>query len=307
MINNFNLNIFKFNLVTKETIQLHEYKGSALRGGFGIAFRKLCCIQKNIPCRECALKNSCVYSIVFEGMAKDGLNNYRLEEIPKPFIIEPPMDKKTEYLPEETISFNFILIGKAITFLPYVIFAFSELGKIGLGKTNGKYELKEVLTSDGEIIFDSKNKILKNVFTQYTDNGDNRNINGKVKISYITPTRLKSKGKYIRIPEFEVVIRALLRRITILSDLYCDYKIVVNYDELIKIASEVKIKNKNLYWYDWERYSKYRDLRMSLGGFVGEVEYEGNIAPFKEFLCLGEKIHIGKNCTFGLGKYEIQN
>jgi CRISPR/Cas system endoribonuclease Cas6 (RAMP superfamily) len=42
-----------------------------------------------------------------------------------------------------------------------------------------------------------------------------------------------------------------------------------------------------------------------LSGFVGEVSFEGDLAPFVPYLKLGEYVHVGKNAVFGNGWYEI--
>jgi CRISPR/Cas system endoribonuclease Cas6 (RAMP superfamily) len=44
---------------------------------------------------------------------------------------------------------------------------------------------------------------------------------------------------------------------------------------------------------------------MKMGGFVGKVDYQGNLAEFFPLLKLGERVHVGKGTAFGLGKYEI--
>jgi len=44
---------------------------------------------------------------------------------------------------------------------------------------------------------------------------------------------------------------------------------------------------------------------MKLGGFVGNITFEGDLKEFLPFVKLGEYIHIGKQTSFGLGKYEI--
>jgi CRISPR-associated endoribonuclease Cas6 len=187
-----------------------------------------------------------------------------------------------------------------------MILSFCELGKIGLGKNKGKYELLEVKTFDGKIVYDSKNKVLINVAgngTGFSYNG--KEINNKIKLNFVTPTRIKHKGKFVTNLEFYVLIKTILRRISLLMDLYCDTKLELDFNKLIDLAKKVKLVNSNLQWVDWERYSTRQNVRMKLGGFVGEVEYEGNLKLFKELLLLGEQIHIGKNCTFGLGKYKI--
>lgn len=44
---------------------------------------------------------------------------------------------------------------------------------------------------------------------------------------------------------------------------------------------------------------------MALGGLVGEAAYEGDFEPFWPFLVFGQWTHVGKNATFGLGRYAI--
>jgi CRISPR/Cas system endoribonuclease Cas6 (RAMP superfamily) len=44
---------------------------------------------------------------------------------------------------------------------------------------------------------------------------------------------------------------------------------------------------------------------MKMGGFVGGVEYSGEVSDFLPLLKVGEKVHVGKATGFGLGKYVI--
>ena len=45
---------------------------------------------------------------------------------------------------------------------------------------------------------------------------------------------------------------------------------------------------------------------MTMGGFVGEVEYQGELGEFVPLLRIGEKIHLGKGTGFGLGRYQVE-
>jgi len=53
------------------------------------------------------------------------------------------------------VIFNLLLIGRAIDYLPYFIYTFEELGKVGIGKGRGKYSLTYVspLKIFGEVDF----------------------------------------------------------------------------------------------------------------------------------------------------------
>jgi len=46
---------------------------------------------------------------------------------------------------------------------------------------------------------------------------------------------------------------------------------------------------------------------MTMGGFVGEVEYQGELGEFVPLLRIGEKIHLGKGTGFGLGRYQVEH
>lgn len=72
----------------------------------------------------------------------------KYEAAPHPFVIEPPLERKRGYKPGEGITFGLTLVGRAIDYLPYFIYTFNELGKTGLGKGRGKFELKAVRSQE---------------------------------------------------------------------------------------------------------------------------------------------------------------
>jgi len=45
---------------------------------------------------------------------------------------------------------------------------------------------------------------------------------------------------------------------------------------------------------------------MKLGGFVGEVEYRGELRQFAPLLKLDERFNVGKGTGFGLGRYKAE-
>ena len=59
-------------------------------------------------------------------------------------------------------------------------------------------------------------------------------------------------------------------------------------------------------WRDWRRYSSRQRQEMVLGGVVGEVALRGELAPFAELLAVGQWTHLGKNTSFGLGRYRLE-
>ena len=57
---------------------LPHYKGSTFRGIFGQALKKVVCALKKQECKDCLLREKCVYSFVFESTSSvadtDGRN-----------------------------------------------------------------------------------------------------------------------------------------------------------------------------------------------------------------------------------------
>ncbi|MHB8927426.1 MAG: CRISPR system precrRNA processing endoribonuclease RAMP protein Cas6 [Bacillota bacterium] len=119
------------------------------------------------------------------------------------------------------------------------------------------------------------------------------------------PTRLKYDSHLIEKPTFGILVRALLRRASALATLHGGQDLDIDYQALIDRAEAVRLDRDETIWVDWERYSARQDTRMKLGGVVGEAEYTGDLATFVPLLAVGEWIHVGKNATFGLGKFNV--
>lgn len=108
-------------------------------------------------------------------------------------------------------------------------------------------------------------------------------------------------------PEFHILIRNLLRRIAHLSYFHCGGDpLQFDFTGAISRATKIVAKEEKLQWYDWERYSARQDTRMKLGGFVGNIIFEGDLNEFIPYLKAGEFVHIGKGTSFGLGKYVMK-
>src|SRR5205085_3475582 len=102
------------------------------------------------------------------------------------------------------------------------------------------------------------------------------------------------------------LIRNLLRRVSLLMAVHGQSRLELDYKGLIARAVGVGIGAAALSWHDWQRYSNRQETKMTLGGFVGEIEYRGEaLAEFLPLLVAGEILHVGTGTSFGLGKYEI--
>jgi len=316
MYDNFQVAKFQVVLIAGPMgLHLPPYKGSTLRGGFGLVFKKICCTQVNQSCADCLYRLLCAYANVFEAAPPPNSEVLKhISEIPRPFVIEPPLDGKTFYSPGEPLVFNLVLIGQAISILPYFILAFKELGYVGIGKGRLPYMLKEVRELDAHnrpgaaVYIDASERVqLPQNILSLADLSEPPAAGGTLTVRFLTMTRLKYGQNLVTEIPFHVLARNLLRRVSTLHYFYHGLKqeTGVNYQKLIKRAEQVKTVASNLQLVDWERYSHRQQTRMNMAGLVGEATYSGEIAPFWPLFKLGELVHVGKGCVFGLGQYRI--
>jgi len=313
LLNSFKLSILNFTLKCEDEINLPIYKGSTLRGGFGKILWKIICTKKDIDCYNCINKYICIYSQIFK--TPNPLNSKifsKIKYIPHPFIIEPPLEIDKLYSKNDEIKFKLILFGNIINFYNYFIIAFEELGKNGIGKGKGHFKLKEVIDeiNNSILIGENKNSFLPDspnllpLSNLYDEFLSQINLN-EIKLNFITPTRILYNGKLIDDLPFHIFIKNLIRRIWLILYFHHKIDLPLNYNELIDSSLNVDIKNNNLYWYDWERYSSTQNTKIKLGGFKGVITYTGDLEIFIPLIFIGSYIHIGKQTSFGLGKYEI--
>jgi len=305
---------FRFIIKFTDQAYLPPYKGSTLRGAFGTALKQIVCALKRQECHHCVLGSRCVYTMFFENKRASHNKSEKGPSLPHPFMIEPPLESKTCFGPEEELSFHLILFGPALKYLPYCIYAFHQMGQIGVGKRiNGKragFVLKEVSfyqSSSVASIYSQEDQILKggDFFQNLTlDDKPCSDLN-YLTIYLKTPLRVKYGNQLRDELPFHILIRAALRRISTLFTHYGDGEPDLDYKGLVERAKAVKVIDSDLRWLDWHRYSNRQETKMSLGGIVGWVRYEGNLGEFWPFLHLGEKLHLGKQTTFGLGQIQM--
>lgn len=313
-LSQFKLAQFRFVIKALSPLSLPSYKGSTFRGAFGHIFKKVVCVDREKKCNLCLLKSKCIYSYIFETPLPNGaLKMKKYPFVPHPFVITPPLNKKQNYRENEELAFELTLVGNSIDYFPYFVYAFNALGKIGFKKGDGKFELQKVYVEqvggDPDIVYSSEDKSLINR-SYYLDLGklfasaNSENIQ-TISLRLITPMRLKFNEAISPSLEFHILLRNLLRRISLLSYFHCGMELDLDFKGLIDRSKEIKIQNSNLKWFDWERFSLRQNTKMKMGGLIGSITYEGDLKEFLPFILIGEYIHVGKGTSFGLGKYKI--
>jgi hypothetical protein len=324
---------------------LPPFKGSTLRGGFGIALRRASCVRRGSDCETCTLGSVCPYRYVFETPVPAGSARMRrYPRCPHPFVLEPPADERVAFQPGDVLEFGLTLVGRAQTYALHAIYAVMLLGEeLGVGRRRppagdregstgpppaaraargdgrvpsapgdicGRYEVVAVTdgaeAEAGPLYEPDGQRLLREPRTARLVRDEGAPVVDSVRLQLVTPLRLVENGRLSARPSFQGVVRALLRRLSSLAYFHCGGELDLPYAELVRRAASVRADGDRLRWHDWERYSRRQKTRMRLGGVVGTLGFTGDLAPFLPLLAAGEVLHVGKATSFGLGAYGME-
>lgn len=310
------LGVYRFVIAAVDPLYLPPYKGSTLRGALGRALKVAACLGGNPqgkPCDVCREPGRCAYGYLFETPLPQGAAALRgYSEVPHPLIIETADDRRTDIAPGDRLEGRFILIGRGLEYLAYVIAALKIACEDGLGKGRGRACLVEVwaehpYTATMTRLYSARNAPvawLDEPLTGQDITGQVARLPGdRLTVRFLTPTRLVHGSHMVERPEFHVLVRALLRRISSLAYFHCGQRWEIDFKAAIAAAEQVRLAACDIHWLDWERYSSRQQTRMKLGGLVGSATYEGDVRSFLPLVALGELVHVGKATSFGDGQY----
>jgi len=126
----------------------------------------------------------------------------------------------------------------------------------------------------------------------------------RIRVRFLTPFRFRKGNHFGSRPDFETFMRNVFRRIIFLS-IHSPLSFELDVPRLLEKTADVRTGASGLRWFDWQRYSARQSRKMKLGGFLGTLEFSGPLNGFLPYIKLCEFLNVGKNVSFGLGKYEV--
>lgn len=296
-----------FTAAILDDTELPANKVSALRGGMGEMLLRANCVRDR-DCVNCDFESECIvrktmyskYKIVPQFVTTDDSVGYILE-----------CENYDEmFAAGDLLQFNLILFGKAIVYFNQYMQAFFALGNEGIGKEHAKYQIVSVTNTRNQPLFVDGAVYMMNYQIQtlgeYVDYriGRMKKTDCQNRLVFHTPVSLKYQGEFLEEYHIEAIWNAVLRRIYMLE---CFEEITDNVytiEELKAIEMPDIVKQEARHAYIW-RYSSTQDKKMVLNGIKGYMQLDqipGQILPW---LLAGELIHIGKNTSFGFGRYSV--
>jgi hypothetical protein len=245
----------------------------------------------------------------------------------RPFAIQPPLTASTGhdhiFAPGESFVFGISLFGDAADLFPYVCQAVHRIGKIGVGYGRGQFVIRDIQAVNP--LTGQKMSLIKEhsgtsghrisgpglpVTTASIEQAIQAHTTGNLFMRFLTPTQLTHQKQTLSRPDFVSLIARLLERCQSLEQHYTSNPThhLIWRDRHLKLteaALQVKLIENRTHWVNVYSGSRRSNRRNSIGGFIGEVGFEGDMTVFLPWLFWGQSLHVGKNAVKGNGWYEI--
>jgi CRISPR-associated endoribonuclease Cas6 len=231
---------------------------------------------------------------------------------PRPFVFRAThLDGRTIHA-GETFYFDLNLFDLENPAIAYLVLAFSQLAQEGLGPGRGRADLVEVSQLDAEgkpsaVVRDKTSGLLQSgelsPMTLDLQSGSGRV--GRIRVRFVTPTELKTGKQVTGRPQFGVLASRIRDRLSKLSELYGGGPLEMDFKAFGERAALVQMTHAKLDKVDVERRSSRTGQTHSIGGFVGEAEYEGELTEFVPFLRAARWTGVGRQTVWGKGEIEV--
>jgi hypothetical protein len=258
----------RLTLTATEPIALDAHPGSALRGAiFNALLRRFCANPTAPSCAACPLNATCPVAGLVAPLRDE---NPRGRDIPRPFVLAadwtpttptvpvtnvPATAQQTQrFAPGDTLRFRITLIGRAITFFPYLALATQLMELNGIGRPlpenhgrRGRFHVNRI-----ELVNPFTYESSESSEASGADNADDTQLlyqRGQSKVAsptraittehvarraatlptdtltlrFLTPTRLVDRGQLVRHPSLRVLCARLSERLDALTREYATH------------------------------------------------------------------------------------
>jgi hypothetical protein len=303
---------FRFQFRSAGMIYFPPYKsGNIVRGAFGSIFRKLVCIPSCRDAKICDVRTTCPYARVFEPQAARGEGPSGLADWPRPFVFRASHLDGSTVRQGEAFHFDVHIFDVRDPGIEYFVLAFAQLAREGLGPGRACADLAAVdqLDLSGATVarvFDGERFQMRELAAPIAV--DIREAPGRVdrvRVRFVTPTELKSEHQVAERPEFGILFGRLRNRISTLRTFYDSGPLEIDFRGMGERAAAVRMVKCDLTRMEVDRLSSRSGQRHPLGGFVGEVEYFGELAEFVGYLQLGKWVGVGRQTVWGKGEIVV--
>ena len=285
---------------------LPAFPGSAIRGAFGHALKRLACVMRNRPCDGCPLEFNCLYTTIFETRcdpATEGGNAVRNIRPPHPFVLKVDFAAQRRFQKGDMLQVGIVLYGTAVNTYPFVLRAMEEAGERGFGRNRLSFRLENI--SQVGLRHDdwASGKAYPVPGIQDPPQASGFSCHWNI----MTPLRLRSGGKPVdhrRLTPGDLAM-PVLRRLMLLVQHYGNPDQLRIHPDMSRRTSLLRFTRCDLKWKRLQRYSSRQSATHSVSGLMGAISLDYSAVPeWGQILAWAPVIHVGKATSMGLGRVE---
>lgn len=302
-----------FSLEIMEAGNLPRNKASALRGGMGHALLMANCIRDE-NCRDCDFVEDCLVRRMMYPEMKIRPAFMQTQDN-EGFMIE--CEDSSEWFDQgDILGFNLILFGSAIAYFTQYLQAFYNLGMMGFGKQHVHFHISRVTNTKGDILVNGTDVYKERYEVMYVSDYVRHRLqspelrdwrsrgDGCIRLKFHSPLTLKYQGQMQNAFSSEAIMAAVERRIFILN---CFEGRKENEDYMRPDISEdiPFLQRQRPHVERVKRYSGTQNSEVIFTGIKGWCDFSNVEDTTLIMLLAGELVHIGKNTSFGFGRYRM--
>lgn len=280
-----------------------ETKVAALRGGMGeMLLRQNCIADKN--CHKCHFYESCIVQHTFYSVMEKK-PAYVTGDESVGYLIEC-MDRRTKYKKGSRFEFFLTLFGESIVFFNSYLQAFHQLGMAGIGKHHSRFRICGIRNTEGDLLvlgsqIDMRRYVIHTISDYILYRKETLlNMNGKWTLTFQTPLSMKHRRYFMQEFYSEALVKGAARRIQMLNYYTGTESIFPEFAEYPEI-DEQRVRKEAV-----RRYSGTHNSHITLHGISGNVVFQNMPEECLDYLIAGELTHMGRNTSFGFGKYVLR-
>jgi hypothetical protein len=292
-----------------EDCTLPKAKASMIRGGIGdMLLKKYCNFDGD--CEDCKLCKECpVQNIMYSTF--DKLPSFMGKNASLGYIVECG-DYRDKFDSGDEFIFFITLFGKAISYIDSIVVALYDLAGVGLTKQASKFDIMSIVGRHGYDIRgadgnlnamacepDGVDRYVRRRYKELTRNGCITDL----KMVFQNETTLSDRKRMLTEFEVEPFLRALILRINIMRQY--DYESSEGIELWHMPEPLPKMVSQKARPMAVPRYSDRKSQKMYLKGIKGSMTLSNVSEEWIKLLLAGEVLHVGKNTSFGFGKYLV--
>jgi len=287
-----------------EAADLPMNKTSALRGGMGEMLLRANCIRDR-RCECCDFESECIVRRTMYSKFKTK-PDYVTSGDSIGYVLECE-DFRT-WIPEGgRLRFQMILFGKTIVYLSQYLQAFYALGMQGLGSAYAKFRIVSIKNTKRSELLRGNDILMRDYIVHHVSDYVAYRLEKLQKggfegrLIFHSPVTLKYKNEFLKEFRIDAIMNAVKRRIVMLG---CFEEIGGSFLDSIQLSVPEMLSQdaKNV---QVRRYSSRQGAAMFLKGMKGQILLADIQKEALLLLLAGELVHIGKNTSFGFGKYQL--